>query len=263
LNTELPSQTKQCTKCKQIKPFAEFSKCKKVKSNLNHCCKSCNREYRELNNARIVAHRKEWYIQNREEIKQKSRDWYKRNAKRAYLKKRENCKKNPEKVKAYHKEYGKKYNIKNKERIAARRKRYCELNKEKIALGQKNRGKIYRQNPTVQAKRRSYEQLRRAKKRFLANNEFFVDHDIFNRDGWICGLCGKKINKSAKHPHPKSASLDHIIPLSMGGTHTVNNVQCAHLKCNLSKSKKKRGQLLLNLSYELNKAGFNKEENEK
>ena len=29
-----------------------------------------------------------------------------------------------------------------------------------------------------------------------------------------------------------SASLDHIVPLSQGGTHTLGNVQLAHLVCN-------------------------------
>ena len=32
-----------------------------------------------------------------------------------------------------------------------------------------------------------------------------------------------------------AASLDHIIPLSQGGTHTYNNVQLAHFLCNISK----------------------------
>lgn len=33
-----------------------------------------------------------------------------------------------------------------------------------------------------------------------------------------------------------SASVDHIVPLSRGGEHSMNNVQCAHLSCNCSKS---------------------------
>lgn len=34
------------------------------------------------------------------------------------------------------------------------------------------------------------------------------------------------------------ATIDHIIPLSKGGTHTYNNVQLAHYICNSKKSDK-------------------------
>jgi 5-methylcytosine-specific restriction endonuclease McrA len=37
-------------------------------------------------------------------------------------------------------------------------------------------------------------------------------------------------------PHPASASLDHRIPLSKGGSHTAENTQLAHLACNVRKS---------------------------
>lgn len=52
---------------------------------------------------------------------------------------------------------------------------------------------------------------------------------------WRCGLCAKAVNPGLRWPHPLSASLDHIVPLSLGGDHTVTNVQLAHLRCNVSK----------------------------
>ncbi|WP_158070491.1 HNH endonuclease [Streptomyces luteocolor] len=33
-----------------------------------------------------------------------------------------------------------------------------------------------------------------------------------------------------------SPSLDHVIPLSRGGSHRRDNVQLAHLRCNLRKN---------------------------
>ena len=52
----------------------------------------------------------------------------------------------------------------------------------------------------------------------------------------ICGkLCGRKINKELKYPHPMSVSLDHIMPLAKGGTHEWDNLQASHLRCNMSK----------------------------
>lgn len=59
--------------------------------------------------------------------------------------------------------------------------------------------------------------------------------DIYERDGWRCGICSKKINQDLAYPHQMSVSLDHVIPLSKGGGHLRNNVQAAHLKCNVHK----------------------------
>lgn len=84
---------------------------------------------------------------------------------------------------------------------------------------------------------RSLRSLRRAKNRG-AVVESFKKKEIFERDNWKCGLCGKPVNKRLKHPDPGSASLDHIIPLSRGGSHTRDNVQLAHLRCNCSKNNK-------------------------
>lgn len=47
---------------------------------------------------------------------------------------------------------------------------------------------------------------------------------VLERDGWRCGICGKRIPKHAKYPDPESASIDHVVPLSKGGTHEMKNV---------------------------------------
>jgi HNH endonuclease len=65
--------------------------------------------------------------------------------------------------------------------------------------------------------------------------EQFVDTEIFERDGWRCHICRRQVRRNAPGRHPLSASLDHIVPLSKGGTHTRDNVACAHLKCNMIK----------------------------
>lgn len=58
---------------------------------------------------------------------------------------------------------------------------------------------------------------------------------IAARDGWTCRLCGDPVSRRLKWPHPLSASLDHIIPLSLGGSPEITNVQLAHLRCNIRK----------------------------
>jgi len=58
---------------------------------------------------------------------------------------------------------------------------------------------------------------------------------IFERDNGRCGICGRKVNKNLKHPHPMSPTLDHIIPLAKGGRHERKNVRLAHMICNSKK----------------------------
>lgn len=50
-----------------------------------------------------------------------------------------------------------------------------------------------------------------------------------------CGICLGPVDMQLKHPNPKFASIDHIVPLAKGGTNEISNLQIAHLHCNLSK----------------------------
>lgn len=58
---------------------------------------------------------------------------------------------------------------------------------------------------------------------------------VFERDGWICQLCGDPVDPELKFPARMSVSLDHIIPLARDGEHTYENAQTAHLACNQAK----------------------------
>lgn len=86
----------------------------------------------------------------------------------------------------------------------------------------------------VKRNRRKGAQVRRARERSV-EFEHFHDREIFERDRWRCGICRKRINPSLSHPHPMSASLDHVIPISEGGPHTRANTRAAHFRCNVSR----------------------------
>lgn len=75
----------------------------------------------------------------------------------------------------------------------------------------------------------------RRAERWGAEFEVFSRAEIFDRDGWVCGICSEPIDRELLHPDPMSVSLDHVIPMSKGGGHVPLNVTCAHLFCNLSK----------------------------
>lgn len=58
------------------------------------------------------------------------------------------------------------------------------------------------------------------------------------RDKDICQICGEPVNdKDIKDGHIRKRypTLDHIIPLSKGGSHTWDNIQLAHMGCNAGK----------------------------
>lgn len=51
-----------------------------------------------------------------------------------------------------------------------------------------------------------------------------------------CALCGKPIDKTLKTPHPMSAEVDEIWPVSKGGSpYDRDNVQLVHRICNQRK----------------------------
>lgn len=99
--------------------------------------------------------------------------------------------------------------------------------------GSRRQGRVACEDCKVEAKRRAGRARRAAK--LAVDTEPYRTVDIYERDGWVCQLCGRKVNRQLRWPHARSVSIDHIIPLSKGGPDVPANVQCAHLGCNASK----------------------------
>jgi HNH endonuclease len=76
-------------------------------------------------------------------------------------------------------------------------------------------------------------------------NEYINKREVFERDGWICGLCHEPVDREAPWPAWESPSLDHIVPLAVGGPHVSANVQCTHLGCNLLKNDGRKAAAVL------------------
>jgi hypothetical protein len=64
------------------------------------------------------------------------------------------------------------------------------------------------------------------------------------RDRWVCGLCLTRVDRTLRYPAPGSPSIDHIVPLSLGGNDAAANQQLAHLRCNLKKRSNRCGSQL-------------------
>jgi 5-methylcytosine-specific restriction endonuclease McrA len=109
-------------------------------------------------------------------------------------------------------------------RNTARMQRYFEGYAERT-------GKPYviKRNPETR-QRNSAE--RRARTRGARVGAPFTRQYIGERDSWQCALCGQPIDPTLKWPDPMSQSLEHIVPLALGGEHSKDNCTIAHLSCN-------------------------------
>jgi 5-methylcytosine-specific restriction endonuclease McrA len=77
---------------------------------------------------------------------------------------------------------------------------------------------------------------RRVARQRGAKHEPVSRRRVFERDSWVCGICETPTLKEVKVPHPLAPTLDHVIPLALGGDHTYANSQTAHFICNSVKS---------------------------
>lgn len=184
---------KECTACKTTKPESEFYFNTRAGC-LKSICKSCEK-------ATVM----EWKRNNKDKVKDSNARYYQ--------------KINKDKVKEYSTRYYQK--IKDTQH----HKEYVEENRDKKNAYWREH---YRANFEYYAER----DVRKRVKKYGGEYKYFKRMEIYERDGWVCQVCNKKVNKNLKYPAPMCASIDHIIPLVDGGPHTKRNTQLAHLYCN-------------------------------
>ena len=91
--------------------------------------------------------------------------------------------------------------------------------------------------------------LKELKRRKMIYENGFVDTSIsldklIERDEGVCHICTKECDKNDYTITPDGhfvaganyPSIDHLTPISKGGTHTWNNIKLAHMYCNTMKS---------------------------
>lgn len=170
------------------------------------------------------AYQRKWYAANRDRVKASRTAYDQAHRSEAVDRTRAWRKANPERRRqlsanwrATHPDYAAAYHKANAEKIRAKVREWRKENPDR-----------YRELS------RAYTHRRRVR---LQNGivEMFGDLDVFIRDGWVCGLCHESISPDLRFPDRMSPSLDHIIPVAHGGTHTLNNVQASHLGCNMDK----------------------------
>ena len=173
-----------------------------------------------------------------------ARNWAKKNPKKVKETSNRYYQKDIEKSRAKCREKGREWYFHNKEKA----KKYAQDSLEKRRIRDRkrrveNRDKIraaarkwYRANP-------GYAINNSHKRRLLARNseakgEFISIMVLCEKDEWICRICGNPVEKNKIKDRKEGPSIDHIVPLSKGGSHTWKNVQLAHRSCNFSKRSK-------------------------
>lgn len=148
------------------------------------------------------------------------------------------------------------YRQRNREQVLERKKRYYRENKDKVRAGIKdwearNPDKVleysrnwYQANiEKARADSLRTAHRRNAKKR-NTRTEPYTEIQVLEMYGTDCNICSKPIDFTA--PRRSSANsnwqqglhIDHLIPISKGGTDTLDNVRPTHALCNLKKADK-------------------------
>jgi len=72
----------------------------------------------------------------------------------------------------------------------------------------------------------------RAQRKRVAVHLSYSRFKIFQRDNFVCHICGEPIDMSAVAPANFSPTIDHVIPIRLGGADIPDNVKAAHFICN-------------------------------
>jgi len=198
---------KQCSKCGETKSTCEFGKNRKHKDGLRSQCKTCtaeaNKIYRDSHLEQIAFNKKRYNDAHRKQIAAHGRRYYETHRKQIAA-------------------YAKRWYEENRERDAENSKRYRESHREEKRECERRR---YAENPEVSAAKA---RTRRARIAGAAVEDLDIQ-EVFDYWGPMCAYCGST----------DDLTLDHIVPLSQGGSHSFDNLCVACRSCNASKGAKK------------------------
>lgn len=106
----------------------------------------------------------------------------------------------------------------------------------------------YHKRATTCSKECSKKEHERRIDKLKANGVFDKDislEKLITRDDGVCYICGKPINRNdyavingIKVCGNEYPSIDHVVPVSKGGTHMWSNVRLTHRRCNSIKGER-------------------------
>jgi len=227
------TQTKACTKCTLVTPLGGFYKKAVAKDGLESECKVCTkarrRAYYAENRERENAYSREYKAGHRDEIAASNRAYIVTHKAELDAYSREYNRTHAEEKSAYNRAY----HADNSAELNAKSRAYNDVHADRLKVysreyrathkPEKNasRREAYAANPEVFLSRN---QKRHARK--LGNGVFEVSAKEIARVRLLpCVHCGATEN----------IQVDHIIPLSKGGPHSIGNLMSLCGSCNSSK----------------------------
>lgn len=227
------TEYKTCSKCLQQKSIDKFSRHngkKSAKSGYRASCKNCdveyNKQYRQANREKVNQAKRLWAAKNPEKKKMMDAQYYIAN-KEKIAEYRKNWQiLNANKIQEYRMQPAVRekkliadriYSQKHREKNLLASRKYRTNNPEKVAFSAKS----YRQrNPELM-------RLKSHRRRMLQKNNSFIvtKKDVLRVLSNVCFYCGSN----------KFIELDHVIPISRGGKHSISNLVPACRPCNASK----------------------------
>lgn len=197
----MDSITKICTRCKQEKPIENFGN---KAYECNECRNKRTREYKASHPEKASEYRRRYKENNPESFraakKRGAKLYRERHPEKVRELKRESAKRNRDTERAWRRN--------NEDKVAASRRKWCELHPEQKAASSRN----------VRAQRKGAE-------------------GTHTPEEWR-ELCERYDNKCLCCNEVKPLTVDHVIPLSKGGTNYIDNIQPLCKSCNCRKSTK-------------------------
>ena len=194
-------------------------------SNTKFCSRYCsNKNWRSSNPDRAALHRRQYYERNKDSCAERRKEYYRENKEVILAKAKEYRNTNPDKVR----ESKRKYEKKNKDKIRVTRRKWREENPFYLSLYYaKNKDKMNARNLERRRKLGGIDRHRR-----------YLDFLIESQDN-ICGLCRYPMPESKYSFSGKSIiDVDHIVPISRGGSNDLSNLHATHARCNRVKRHK-------------------------
>ena len=111
----------------------------------------------------------------------------------------------------------------------------CLICKCEFKSTKRSNGICYKCNDKVSRKGTRLKTHHKRAKKYNVVYEKIKPDNIYKRDDYRCVSCGCKVVKSDTY-RPDQATIDHVIPMSKGGSHTVDNIVTMCHTCNSLKS---------------------------
>lgn len=235
LERAAPPGYKRCRACGSTKPETDefYYRTSKRDGGFRSHCKACtdqeNKAWKEQNAERYTEQSHEYgrrrYWNNRDEERAKYKEWREANLEYNRKRVRDYYHANKDKERERHRRW-------RKQALAQRAAYMRQWHRKHPERGKEKREKLKREHPErYRAYYKQGEARRRARER--AADGCFTTQDIltqYKHQRGKCYYCGKKVGK-VYH-------VDHVVPLSRGGSNGPENIVIACPTCNMRKASK-------------------------